>query len=144
MRLSALVMALTLAVSPAWSQETRPGAHFVEDWDIDGDGVVDLIDAKTRCANVFLTFDADDSGALDAANYVYFDAAGANDMEQMGAKGAGLAMRRASESMTLAFNDIDGNGEVLRAEYLARASGWLAMFDRYGNGQVTSLDFWRG
>ncbi|QFS84024.1 EF hand [Roseivivax sp. THAF40] len=144
MRLTALAMALTLAVSPAWSQDARPGAHFIENWDIDGDGVVDLGDIETRRGDVFLTFDADDNGALDADEYVYFDAARANDMEQMGAQGAGPAMRRASEGMTLAFNDTDGNGEVSRAEFLARAGDWLAMLDRDGDGRVTSSDFGRG
>lgn len=136
-----LILALVAMAAPAWAQTQQPGAHFIENWDLDGDGAVSLEDITTRRGDVFLSFDANENGALDAEEYTYFDEARANDMENNAGHGNG--MRRASEGMTLAFNDTDGNGEVSRAEFLDRASDWMAILDRNQDGSVTTADFGR-
>ena len=138
-----LAAVVALSATATLAEDQMPGAHFIENWDLDEDGVVSLEDITTRRGDVFLTFDADENGALDAEEYVYFDEARANDMENNGGHGQGNGMRRASEGMTLAFNDTDGNGEVSREEFLAHASDWLAMLDRNGDGGVTTADFGR-
>lgn len=43
-----------------------PGEHFVENWDLDGDGIVTLAEAQERRGDVFTTFDADEDGKLSA------------------------------------------------------------------------------
>lgn len=143
MKIITLALASALATTTAFAQSQAPGSHFIENWDLDGDGVVSLEDITTRRSDVFLTFDADENGALDAEEYVLFDQARANDMENGGGHGNGNGMRRASEGMTLAFNDTDGNGEVSRDEFLARSADWLTLLDRNGDGTVGSDDFGR-
>ena len=138
-----LVAALVVAASTAVAENQQPGAHFIENWDLDGDGAVSLEDIATRRGDVFMAFDADENGELDPEEYVYFDEARANDMESNGGHGNGHGMRRASEGMTLAFNDTDGNGEVSREEFLTHSGDWLNMLDRNGDGLVTSADFGR-
>lgn len=141
MNKSLAVLALIALSLPASAQNQQPGSHFIENWDVDGSGSVDLDDIKARRGDVFVTFDADENGALDAEEYVMFDEARANDMEANGGHGNGNGMRRASEGMTLVFNDIDGNGEVSQEEFLTRSADWLAVLDRDGDGRVTSADF---
>lgn len=141
MKIQMLAAALVVMSSTAFAENHQPGAHFIENWDLDGDGAVSLEDIMTRRGDVFFTFDADENGALDAEEYVLFDEARANDMENNAGNGNG--MRRASEGMTLSFNDTDGNGEVSREEFLAHSSDWLAMLDRNGDGSVTTADFGR-
>lgn len=136
-----LLAATLMAVAPAIAQNNQPGAHFVENWDIDDDGAVSVEDIKNRRADVFFTFDADENGVLDAKEYVEFDAARAADMENNAGHGKG--MRRASQGMTLVFNDSDENGEVSRNEFLDHSGDWFAMLDRNGDGVVTTADFGR-
>ena len=143
MKTITLAAALAVFATTSLAENQMPGAHFIENWDLDGDGVVSLEDIEARRDDVFYTFDSDENGALDAEEYVYFDEARANDMENNGGHGQGKGMRRASEGMTLAFNDTDGNGEVSREEFLAHSEDWLAMLDRNGDGGVTTADFGR-
>ena len=66
--------ALTLALSgAAFAQAGNPGAHFVQNWDEDGDAAVTLEEAQTKRDNLFTTFDADEDGKLSAEEYVAFD-----------------------------------------------------------------------
>lgn len=143
MKRTALAFVLMVLAAPAWAENAQPGAHFIENWDLDGDGAVSLDDITTRRGDVFLAFDADENGALDAEEYGFFDEARAADMENAEGHGNGKGLRRAAEGMTLAFNDTDGNGEVSREEFLAHSGDWLAMIDRNGDGSVTTADFGR-
>ncbi len=133
---------LTLS-APIWAESQQPGAHFITSWDMNGDGAVSLEDIKTRRADVFAAFDSDENGVLDADEYVFFDEARANDMKANGGHGAGSGMRRASDGMTLAFNDADANGGVSREEFLAASQGWFTLLDRNADGSVTFADFAR-
>jgi hypothetical protein len=139
--LTAALLALAL---PAFAGD-QPGAHFIENWDLNADGAVTVQEIETRRGDVFLAFDSDENGLLDAEEYVYFDTARANDMQQAdaGGQGGGGALQRAAEGMTLAFNDIDGSGTVSRDEFIARSGAWMALLDRDGDGQVTQADFGR-
>jgi hypothetical protein len=131
-----LVIATILPLSV--SAQNVPGAHFLENWDQDGNGAVTLAEAEQRRSDVFLSFDANDDGALDAEEYAMFDEARANDMA---GSDAGNGMKRVQEGMTLTFNDIDADGHVSQAEFLARTADWLALIDRNGDGSITAQDF---
>ncbi|MCB1508079.1 MAG: EF-hand domain-containing protein [Hyphomicrobiaceae bacterium] len=133
---------LVLAGS-ALAQSGQPGLHFIEVWDLDQNGTVTLEEAEQRRGDVFLSFDADGNGVLDAEEYAVFDEARASDAQQHGT-GMGRGGQRAQEGMTLAYNDTDVNGEVTREEFLARTADWLALIDRNGDGAVTAEDFGPG
>ncbi len=143
MKQKAFALAVAAMIAPAWAEENQPGGHFVENWDLDGDGSVTVVEIETRRGDVFYSFDADENGTLGATEYAVFDEARANDMRNEAGHGQGGGMKRAAEGMTLAFNDTDGNGAVSREEFLARSADWLALLDRNGDGSVTSADFGR-
>lgn len=132
----ALVAVLPLAAAA----QGVPGSHFIENWDQDGDSIVTLAELKQKRDDVFYTFDSNENGFLDAAEYGYFDDARAVDMEGQGEHAQGK-MGRVQEGMLLTFNDTDGDGFVSQAEFLAKATDWLALIDRDGSGDVTSADF---
>lgn len=153
--------ALTLALSGgAFAEPGDPGAHFVQNWDDDGDGVVLLEEAKTKRDNIFTTFDADEDGKLTPEEYLAFDEMRAADQEamreEMGAmagggmgqgkgmgQGMGKGMMRAEGGMNRGFNDTDGDGLVSREEFVSRTPDWFAMMDSDGDGKITEDDFGR-
>jgi hypothetical protein len=138
-----LIACLAALASPAVAEGPAPGTHFIENWDVDGDGAVDLADIEARRSDVFMAFDSNEDGALDAEEYVYFDEARANDMQAISDEGPAKGMQRAMTGMTLAFNDTDGNGEVSRGEFIDHVGDWLDLLDRDGDGIVTTADFGR-
>ena len=149
--------ALTLALSSgAFAEAGNPGAHFVQNWDDDGDGVVLLEEAKAKRDNLFTTFDADEDGQLTPEEYAAFDEMRAADQdamrEEMGAmagggkgmgQGKGKGMMRAEGGMNRGFNDTDGDGLVSREEFVSRTPDWFAMMDGDGDGRITEDDFRR-
>jgi hypothetical protein len=66
-----LAVSLTagLAALPAFAQSEAPGAHFMEQWDMDGDGQVTLPEARAKRAEVFVMFDTDEDGTLNPAEW---------------------------------------------------------------------------
>ena len=140
-----LAAGLSLMAGVAFAQQGNPGAHFVENWDLDGDGQVTLAEATERRSDVFASFDADEDGYLDSAEYDMFDQARATDMaDNAGAHGAGNnGFGFMAEGLTREFNDVDGDGRVSLEEFLARTGDWLAMVDRNADGVVTTDDFGR-
>ena len=138
-----LALALALAAAPVFAQQGQPGVHFIENWDLDGDGKVTAEEAAERRGNVFAAFDANEDGFLDAQEYVLFDEARAADMAAQGGQGRG-AMKRAADGMLLERNDSDGDGKVSLAEFPGGAAGWIAWLDSNEDGVVTTADFGRG
>ena len=49
----------------------------------------------------------------------------------------------ASDGMSLAFNDTDGDGAVSEAEFIGKSGDWMELLDRNGDGVVTTDDFGR-
>lgn len=135
-----LTAALVLCGTAAFAQAGNPGAHFIENWDMDGNGAVTQAEIAEKRGDVFVTFDADGNGMLSAEEYVAFDEARANDMEQMGG-GHGAGMMAMQEPMQRGFNDADGDGVVSAAEFAAMAPQMFARMDRNGDGEITTKDF---
>ena len=138
MKLIALTLAALLPMSAM--AQGAPGSHFIENWDLDGDGAVTIAELTQKRGDVFYTFDYDENGLLDAQEYVFFDEARANDMKNQGEQAQGK-MGRVQEGMQMAFNDTDGDGKVSEEEFLAKAAEWLRLIDRDASGDVTSADF---
>ena len=124
----------------AAAAEGGPGAHFIESWDRNNDGIVTLVELRAKRGDVFYTFDSDENGFLNAEEYGYFDDARQADMEGQGEHAQGK-LGRVQEGLVMAFNDSNGDGQVSEAEFFANAKNWLALIDRNESGDVTPADF---
>ncbi len=128
-----------------------PGSGFITNWDLDESGAVSLAEVSEKRVDVFYTFDENGDGVISGAEYVAFDEARAADEANEGGKGKGEGHGngngngrvKPSVGMTLAFNDVDGNGEVTMEEFTAQSAAWFAILDRNGDGEVTTADFGR-
>lgn len=153
-------LALALLLGTAASAQTvTPGAHFLQNWDQDGDGIVSLDEATAKRNDLFTSFDADEDGKLSAEEYSAFDEMRSADQEMMreemgagmgqgGGKGHGMGMGHGNGmpeegGMMRGFDDADGDRMVSREEFTSRTADWLAMMDHNGDGQVTAADFGR-
>lgn len=123
------------------SAQNVPGEHFIENWDMNGDGIVSVDDAREKRGDVFVMFDADENGVLDASEYKLFDETRAEDMRNNGDNPGGKHMMRAQAGLIMEFNDVDDDGTVTKAEFVGKTEDWLAMLDRSGDGQVDGTDF---
>ena len=142
------ILLLTAAIalgSAAYAQQGNPGGHFIENWDMNEDGQVTLAEATEKRGDIFTTFDENDDGVLSTDDYAMFDEARANDHEAMadGGMGQGGGQDREGQGMSMEFNDVDGDGQVSRDEFMARTSDWFANMDRNGDGTITTADFGR-
>ncbi|WP_146348270.1 EF-hand domain-containing protein [Falsiphaeobacter marinintestinus] len=121
----------------------KPGAHFVENWDLDGDGQVTLAEAEEKRADIFYMFDQDENDTLDSAEYDRFDETRKADMDaNAGGHGAGH-MKTVGAGLQRGFNDVDGDGAVSKAEFVERTADWFATIDTTGDGAISTDDFGR-
>jgi hypothetical protein len=67
------LFALAATVSAALAASGDYKAHFMNNWDLDGDGAVTLSEVKERRQNVFAAFDANDDGYIDAKERTAMD-----------------------------------------------------------------------
>ena len=137
------IAAVLLVLAAPLVAQNVPGQHFIESWDSNADGQVTLEEATERRSDVFASFDQDDDGYLDAEDYKLFDEARANDQAD-NKTGHGAGNQNAANGMTLAVNDVDGDGKVSLSEFLGRTADWIAKLDKNGDGVVTTEDFGRG
>jgi Ca2+-binding EF-hand superfamily protein len=121
-----------------------PGVHFIENWDLNGDGVVTVEEARSRRSDVFASFDANEDGFLDAQEYKVFDEARALDQAENEPQGRGRGNQNPANGMRLEVNDTNGDGKVSEAEFMDNAASWIEMIDRNGDGVVTRADFGPG
>lgn len=137
----ALTAAFLVSASTAFaSGHGNPGAHFIENWDMNADAIVTLEEATERRADVFNAFDADSNNILDSEEYDQFDEARANDMKENG-MGAGKGKNNPANGMARDLTDLDGNGEVSREEFMASVPDWFAQMDTNADTVVTQDDF---
>lgn len=136
-----LIIAAVAAVTPFVAfAENSPGAHFLENWDLDADGSVSLAELTERRGDIFTMFDMDKNGSLSTKEYILFDETRAADMKN-NAESHGKAAGRMQQGLTLEFNDKDKNGEVSQQEFIDNTAEWLAQVDRNGDNAITSVDF---
>lgn len=120
-----------------------PGGHFIENWDLDGNGSVSLDDVTERRSDIFATFDADENGSLDAEEYANFDEARKLDMENNGAgEGHGKGgMKTVQQGMQMQFNDTNRDGVVTQDEFMDAVPKWFQMMDKNADGVISTDDF---
>ena len=132
-------MALLMSAS-ALSAQTTPGEQFLANWDLDGNGTATVEEVREMRSSVFVTFDSNEDGTLDAEEYVMFDEARKNDVDnQQGQQRA--QMQKMADALSLTTSDIDKDGSVSKDEFLTGADRWFAQLDRNGDGGITSADF---
>ncbi len=132
--------AILLSCTAAIAQQGNPGAHFIENWDADGNSSVSAAEVEQKRTDVFAAFDADENGRLSAEEYGVFDEARANDQAQMGG-GHGMGMQRLEAPMERGFNDTNADGEVSAEEWAASSPKMFAALDKNGDGEITTADF---
>lgn len=134
-----LVSLLALAPFATFAQDT-PGSHFIENWDLDGNGAVSLDEITERRGDVFIMFDRDEDGLLSAQEYVLFDETRAADMrsnvDEHGKGAGGMQI-----GMSLEFNDTNADGVVSKDEFVSNSAAWLTRMDKDADGNVTPADF---
>ncbi|MDQ2091969.1 EF-hand domain-containing protein [Marimonas arenosa] len=138
-RIALTVAVISLGVM-AQAQQGQPGAHFVEMWDLDGDGAVTLAEATERRGDIFTTFDENEDDILSAGEHDLFDEARAADMQANGL-GRGQGRNSPANGMLREVTDADGDGAVSRDEFMSAVPGWFAGLDRDSDGVVTPADF---
>lgn len=139
--LKRILLAAHMAVLPyATVAEETPGSHFIENWDLDGNGSVSLDEITERRGDVFRMFDRDDDGALSAQEYVLFDETRAADM-QNNVGGHGKGGGRMQVGLTLEFNDTNADGAVSMDEFVNNSAAWVTQMDRDADGMITATDF---
>jgi len=134
---TALVMAATAALA-----QTTPGDQFLQNWDLNQDGTATLEELREMRGNVFLAFDANEDGYLDAEEYVLFDEARAYDVANYQAEQR-AQMQQVADGTSMPVNDLDGDGRVAEAEFLSGAATWFEELDTDGDGGITLEDFAR-
>ncbi|HHB83911.1 MAG TPA: EF-hand domain-containing protein [Devosia sp.] len=139
--LTLATLASLLLAGSAMAQGNAPGAGFIDNWDLDGNGAVTLEEIIEKRGEVFYMFDQDEDGVLSAENYKLFDEARAADQAQAAGNANGGGEQRGAKGMTLEFNDDNGDGEVSLDEFVGNSDEWFAIMDRNGDGEVTSADF---
>ncbi|MHA6264846.1 EF-hand domain-containing protein [Arenibacterium sp. CAU 1754] len=141
MRFSILVSALMIAASPALAQgQGVPGAHFIENWDLDGNGEVSADEVAEKRSDIFYMFDQDENGTLTSSEYDLFDETRRADMAN---NGGGLKgpMKTVDTAMDRAFNDLDDDGSVTQDEFASKSADFFGMLDRNKDGRISTEDF---
>lgn len=137
-RFSALAAAALVASSVI--AQTTPGDQFMQNWDLNGDGMTTLEELHEMRGNVFFTFDANDDGYLDTEEYVMFDEARQNDVNNYESDQR-EQMQAVADGMSLLNNDIDKDGRVSEHEFRVGADGWFTDLDTDHSGTITLVDF---
>ncbi|MCK8464257.1 EF-hand domain-containing protein [Aliiroseovarius sp. S1339] len=163
---SLLVASIAIALALPAIAQNQPGAHFLENWDLDENGSVSIEEVRERRGDIFTTFDTSEDDILTADEYVQFDEAREADMQEHGIAqgkgmgqgggkgmgqgkgqgkggGQGMGQQNAAMSMALENADLNGDGEVTRAEFLEGVDLWFPQQDRNGDGVLTAEDFGR-
>ncbi|MEC3861515.1 EF-hand domain-containing protein [Mesobacterium sp. TK19101] len=142
MKSTLIALPLVLATASFAAAQGNPAAtKFMENWDLNSDGVVTVEEATEMRNNVFYSFDSDENGVIDDEEHVMFDEARANDIAEM-PKGPGRALiQMIADGMSKEANDANGDGTVTGPEFEAGAANWLATVDKNGDGVVTIADF---
>lgn len=137
--LTLTAVALVLMTGSAFAQG-KPGAHFIENFDLDEDGVVTLAEVLEKRTDIFYMFDQDENGVLSSEEYDMFDEVRAADHEQEGHSG-GQGQGNQGEGMAREVTDLNGDGVVAQEEFMTAAQDWFQGKDRNRDGVITTADF---
>ncbi|HKK97172.1 MAG TPA: EF-hand domain-containing protein [Marivita sp.] len=137
-----LISATLVLSATATLAQTTPGDQFMQSWDLNSDGIATLEELREMRDNVFYTFDANEDGYLDAEEYVMFDEARQNDVNNYEADQR-EQMLAVADGMSLSNSDTNGDGRVEQSEFLTGTDRWFADLDNDRSGGITLVDFAR-
>ncbi len=132
---------LPLAATPVVAQTPGPAAHFIENWDLDGDGAVTADEAARKRDELFTMFDADEDDQLNLDEWALFDETRRADLQTNMTEVDKASMAGLAAGFARPFNDPDGDGAVTREEFVGRAGPALEAMDHDGDGVLTGADF---
>jgi Ca2+-binding EF-hand superfamily protein len=112
-----------LVSSPLMAQESTEA--LFDQWDLNANGEISELEARTTLTSIFSTFDTNLDGYLDDNDEIADDL---DDVEEDG-------------EVAMDFDDPDGDGRVSMLEFIDRASDWIALMDRDSDGVITAADF---
>lgn len=120
--LISVLLATTICL-PVFADDAAD-ALFAE-WDLNANGEITELEARTRLTSIFATFDTNMDGYLDDS-----DAESNVDTDE-----------EEDSATAVEFDDDDGDERVSMLEFLDRAASWIDMMDRNDDGLVTTADF---
>ena len=138
--INAIALAALLPLAAA-AQSGVPGGHFIENWDLNGDGQITQAEATEKRDDLFYMFDQNEDGSLDHTEYTLFDETREADMQANAGGFQRGPMAVVNQGLTREFNDANGDGQVSREEFLARVPEWFALIDHTGDNIISSHDF---
>lgn len=133
---------LILAALPAAAQKESCAEFIMTRWDTDADGRVTVQEVSERRRDLFIAFDENEDGLLDAAEYTPFNEgqeSGTSIIER--SSGQANGGKRNGSDMSMIAMDADHNGTVTETEFLAGSATWVERKDRDGDGVITYADF---
>jgi len=139
--LTLTTLAFSVVATLAQAQTNPAAVRFLENWDLDENGIVTVEEATEMRNDVFYTFDSDDHGNIDAEEHLMFDEARENDVQEMPEGPARDIIKMIADGMSKQMNDQNGDGVVTGEEFEAGSAIWLAKVDKNGDGVVTIDDF---
>lgn len=121
---TAIMTAFFAAILPQSTFSQDAATAFFAEWDLDRNGAVTTLEARSTLTRIFSEFDTNLDGFLD-------DNDGFEDEAGVAPQGP----------MTLAFDDNDGDGRVSLLEFINQDGEWIALMDRDSDGMITANDF---
>ena len=115
--LAAVAIAVGACAAPSLAHASAL-EHFMETWDLDGDGRITLEEIRQERGRLLQSFDSNGDGTLDQAEYAEFDTSRAAGVGSAPPEER-VKMKRIAEGMSLVRNDGDGDGRVSRTEFIA-------------------------
>lgn len=125
---SALLAAAFTAATPAMANE---------EWDLDADGTITWVEMEEMRKRTFETFDKDQDGKLDNAEYTAFDEARAKAAEENPTS----LSKRAVLGLGRGTTDLNLDGFVTRDEMNTRLREWFSSIDKNGDGVITKGEY---
>ena len=148
--LTAVVVSSLISGAAAFANSHGGGqmAQFVGEWDMNGNGVVEADDIRTRRGDIFYMFDQNGDDAIAGEELeIMAETIAAGQEANHGGEGQGNGHggngpgQYLHPAMTLEFADTDGDGAISAAEWEDATERLVGQLDSNGDGVINPADF---